>query len=370
MTDRDQTPELPLPSDQLAELFRSRVAVHELRGQSSANPTVIMTAGQTGAGKSAIVTALTSDLGLSETAVTVNTDRVRAHHPALPWLFKHDKRNAYLRTDPDARAWVGMALTHAIDHRFDVVFDGTLSRPAAAEKIAGQFRDAKYQSSIVFMAVPAAYSWLGVLQRCQAHLEQTGQVWYSTNHDETYEGLLDTAELVDQKVLVDQVLVYRRGGELLYRNQKDDQGQWMQPPGTRAAIEAERVRPRDAEELRAFSAAALALAERMGPEWHADIARAVELALPLASTADNREELQATLAQLTGQTCVASTNTSDNASEHHSSLEEPAPSDNASVADRPSTTAPSWMRKTPRHHDPRGRGPAGANPTPDNDLGR
>lgn len=342
-----------------------------MRGRPSANPTVIMTAGQTGAGKSSIVTALTSDLGLSDTAVTVNTDRVRAHHPALRWLFKHDKRNAHLRTDPDARAWVGMALTHAIEQRYDVVFDGTLSRPAVAEKIAGQFRDADYQSSIVFMAVPAAYSWLGVLQRCQSHLEQTGQVWYSTNHDETYEGLLETAKLVDQKALVDQVLVYRRGGDLLYRNQKDENGQWAQPPGALAAIEAERVRPRDVEELREFSAAARSLAERMGPQWHSDIARAVELALPLASTAESREDLQDTLAQLTGQAQEPPANTLHTTPTADRDLgASEAVTDTTPVSPQASV-APSWMSRTPRHHDPRGRAHgAGADPSPGNDLGR
>lgn len=291
MTDPDESSDLPLSSGRLAEIFADKIVPAELSAEPSPDPMAVMFAGQTGAGKSTIATAVAADLRLAGRAVTISTDAFRAHHPALPGLMRTDVERANPLTDPDARAWVGMAVAHAVRHRYDVLYDGTLSRPQAARESARTFRDGGYRVAVVFVATPAAYSRLGILQRYQDQRTKAGQGRYVHNHDETYRGVLETADVVDAECLADEVRVYARGGRLLYDNVLDADGAWRDGPGIRAAIEAERHRPRDSAELQGFAGDAADLAQEMGPDWYERIAHALDDAVPLAMTDRDRRDL-------------------------------------------------------------------------------
>ncbi len=268
----------------LTEIFWTAIVPNELSGRTVARPAVVMFGGQTGAGKSTLATAVTAELGLAG-AVTISTDALRAYHPRLSWLLRHQEQRANEFTDPDARAWVSMAIDHVVAQGYNVIFDGTLSRPEAAREAATRFAGAGYRTAVVLVATPAAFSQLGILSRYQDQREHRGHGRFVHNHDETYHGVLATAETIDAARLVDEVRVYRRGGVLLYENHLGVDEAWDQPPATTDSIDQERHRRRAATELDAFAQTATDLADRMGPDWHPQIAAAVAAAIPLAEDA-------------------------------------------------------------------------------------
>lgn len=284
MSDTDPDPG-QLSRQHLVEIFWTGIVDSEIPAASpsrSRRPVAVMFGGQTGAGKSTLATAVVAELGLGGAAV-ISTDTLRAYHPRLAWLLRHDEEHANEVTDPDARQWVQMAIAEAITCRVDVVVDGTLSRPEVAAQAAGVFRGGGYATAVVLVAAPAAFSRLGILQRYQAQREHRGHGRFVHNHDETYTGVLATAGALDEDRFADEVRVYRRGGVLLYANTLDNNGAWRGPAGARQAIETERSRPRSPQELTEHLQAARDLAERMDPRWHARIAEAIRAALPLTT---------------------------------------------------------------------------------------
>lgn len=300
MTVTDDDPLQYALSEQVhEEIFREMIIPHELVGEPQRQPVVLLLGGQTGAGKSRTKAALANALAIHGGAVDFGTDSLRVYHPMYGQLLRTDERRNNFYTDHDARRWVDKAVSYAAAQRFNVVFDSTLSRPASASAITARFRAEDYRMEAAFVAVPAALSKLGILQRYQAQLEVRGhgRVTLLSAHDDSYAGVLDTADLIDNSRLVDAVHVYRRGGELLYTNQLDADRNWQHPPETRHVIETERHRQWSNAEIKQFAADARDLAERMDPKWRPDITAAVRAAEPnigkIAATQAEQNSVQA-----------------------------------------------------------------------------
>ena len=231
------------------------------------------------------------------------------YHPAYAGLLADDAERACFFTDHDARRWVDKALSYAAEQRLSVVFDSTLSRPATAETITSRFRAAGYRFQIAFVAAPAALSRLGVISRYVEAVAARGHGRFSLNHDETYDGVLEVADLVDRAALVDRLDVYRRGGQHLAGYElprADPRGD----TGARAAIEAERRRPWTTQEATAYLEAvedvtrkATALIEQGGmePSWYPRIAQAALTAEPLIPDATIRTQLVSRCSEIEAQ---------------------------------------------------------------------
>nr|WP_272944597.1 zeta toxin family protein [Kribbella catacumbae] len=261
-------------------------------GVRQEKPRALLLGGQTGAGKSVMTGVLTADPHWRQ-AAGFGSDTLRVHHPDYQRLLATDADTACFYTDPDARAWVGDALDHCVDQRFSVVFDSTMSRQAAAEGFAERFHGAGYRIDAAFVAAPAALSKLGVVARYLDSVEVSGSGRFSPNHDETYDGVLEVARWIDRTAPFDTVAVYRRNGDLLYSNSVDEQGNWVNPPGLRQAIEDERNRPWSAEESDRFLAAVKETVAKvdsvtvdgkpMPPIWLTRVAEAADLGQKLAT---------------------------------------------------------------------------------------
>ena len=216
-------------------------------------PIAILLGGQPGAGKSHAKQLLLRNF-VDATPVDIGSDMLRPYHPQYAQLLRTDDRHADTYTDRDARAWVDMAMAFAIEHRYSIVLDSTLSRPETFQATAERLRDAGYHINVAMLAVPAPLSRLGNLQRYLAQYEVKGHGRFCVpeTHDAAYAGVLNTAALVDQTArLADVVHVFRRGGPPLYTNVRAGDI-WSQPPRAVPVISSERGRVWTESEQRAF----------------------------------------------------------------------------------------------------------------------
>jgi UDP-N-acetylglucosamine kinase len=139
---------------------------------------------------------------------------------------------------------------------------------------------------VQFVAGPAALSRHGVLQRYQDQVDALGHGAYCPVpiQERNYAGVLDTAAKLDATVCADRVAVSRRGGTLLYAQDRVG-ARWVPAASCRAAIEAERARTWTAAEQDWFVAAARQLANRLAPTYLGDLREACVLARPLFTPA-------------------------------------------------------------------------------------
>jgi UDP-N-acetylglucosamine kinase len=256
-------------------IYRDRIRPVLIQGRPSPAPRVTIMGGQPGSGKSYAMAALPES---QRTGVVIASDRMRLHHPLWPQLLRQDDTTAGFYTSHDARGWVADAIRDAISARLNVVFDTASDDPARVRGIIGQFRAGGYGVDMAFVSTASAVSRLSVLARYQAERDATGGGRYVDNPDRSHPGVLSTAAMIDQDRLADTVTVFSRSGQL-YRNELGPDGRWVRPPGTAAAIEAERGRTWTRTESENFHRSAVELSGRMEKRWRpviADIARAAE----------------------------------------------------------------------------------------------
>lgn len=111
------------------------------------------------------------------------------------------------------------------------------------------------------MAVPAALSRLGILDRYWSEVREVGhgRLIDPAIHDACYAGVERGAAAIDAGGLAHSAFVFRRNGEVVYANHATADGSWQTPARMAAAVTAERQRPWTAAEQTWFSSRITAL---------------------------------------------------------------------------------------------------------------
>lgn len=285
-----------LTPDVHEQIFRERI-VPELLSNAVPQqyPVLILLGGQPGIGKSSTKGAIHEALAGVGGALDFSADLMRPYHEKFTDLLRGDERvlrDLDTAIDQDVRLWVDKALAYTINRRVNVIFDSNLANPSRAHTITSQFTAAEYETEVMFVAGASALSRLGVLQRYQRQIESQGVGAYCPPeiHDRNYQGVLDTAGLIDiGEIMVDAVHVYRRGGGApLHTNHREGLGHWVVQPAARQTIIDERARPWSNAESSWFISAATNLAARIADPYAGDLREAIERAQPLLQPADRR----------------------------------------------------------------------------------
>ena len=239
------------------------------------DPVAVFLGGQTGAGKSRTSDLLHAALQERGTPVVVDLDQLKPFHPRYAELMRQDDSTAGAYTSIDGRAWMAKLMAHAAAARVDVLMESAMRGPSEFLEPVQLYHEAGYRVGVAILAVPAAQSRLGVLDRYWTQVEQdgSGRVINTDIHDGSYRGVLDCADAIDRGATVDTVTVIRRGNIVVYQNTRTGDGGWAVAPGARAAVEAERHRPWTAEEREEFAATFTRLRHAMGPQWQTELDR-------------------------------------------------------------------------------------------------
>lgn len=111
-------------------------------------------------------------------------------------------------------------------------------------------KDQGYEVIVRFVAVHERYSIWGIHKRYEKEkiVRGHGRFVPMEYHQECFQQLPITAEIVEQQGLVNRIEVYSRNGAKLFSNVMTD-GNWSKPVGARASIEGERDRRLEESEI-------------------------------------------------------------------------------------------------------------------------
>ncbi|QNE18018.1 hypothetical protein F1D05_09130 [Kribbella qitaiheensis] len=154
----------------------------------------------------------------------------------------------------DGRRWMAMAVSYVVSRGIDAVIE---LETDGLEELAGEFNADGYQVEVAIVAVPAAVSRFGVLERHVRALEAYGYGRFAEFSPDDF--VVKTAEAVDRGAFADRVAVLRPDAHLVYGNERDSAGHWRRPANTAYAINWERDRPWTVLESRLFLEAVSAL---------------------------------------------------------------------------------------------------------------
>jgi energy-coupling factor transporter ATP-binding protein EcfA2 len=283
-----------LSPDEGRRIFREQIIPDLLSGpEPQEDPTVVFLVGQHGAGKSRIASMLADVLNKQGGFADLDSDLYKPYHPWYDELMRRDDTLTAAYIGPDSWAWLAQAHEYARAEKINVLKPetGQDSQGAAAHMRA--YRDAGFSIEVMVIAVPAAMSNQGILNR---YYEQVidrghGRLTVQANADRAYTGILDLADVIDGERLADGVGVFRRGEAVpRYGNALDAAGEWQDPPSLRAAIESERAREWTAEETADFLRTDTKLRNGLGDRWAERLDEILVQAEPLMNQAQRARD--------------------------------------------------------------------------------
>jgi predicted ABC-type ATPase len=193
-------------------------------------PSVVFVGGQPGAGKTRLIERSMSEFD-DENVVPINTDELRAFHPKYVEIAQADDKIAAERTHTDASAWNRRLLRRCLETQRNMVVEGVFKDAQGLAEIVKQLRDAGYRVIFRLVAVHARHSILGISSRYEQEklVRGHGRFVPLSYHNDCYEKILETLNLVESLKLMEQLDIYNRSGELLYSNNVVD-GKWQSLP--------------------------------------------------------------------------------------------------------------------------------------------
>lgn len=238
-------------ADRIAQLTPS-VAPDRAPGQ---RPQVILLGGQPAAGKSTTQRLLHASIGADRMA-TYESDDNAAVHPRYDAIMREHGMAGHDLAWESLEGLHPASLAHlrAGDPQYDVLASHPLTREEWAKEWVSGFTDQGYRASVVYIATHEANSSLGLTDRYQAGVDDVGYGrWLPPElHDEFYQEMPATAQVLESAGLVDDIYVVDRDGYVLYENHRGADGQWEHEPGVGQAIKDERDRPPTPEARAAF----------------------------------------------------------------------------------------------------------------------
>jgi hypothetical protein len=233
-----------LPENQHEEIFQ-QVIIGDIFGnvRSQNKPIGIVFGGQPGAGKSSALDAALNELATLGGAASIIGDELRDFHPSYEKLLKEDDKTAAFYTDKDTGRWVEKAIKHALTLRCNVIIEGTMRLPEKVTETLSLLRNAGYITEARALAVNERLSWQGIIDRYETQYATRGYGRMTTPeaHQAGYIGMLKTLDCIEQKKLADRIVIYKRGGIVIYDNELHN-GQWQREPLARITVENERNR--------------------------------------------------------------------------------------------------------------------------------
>ncbi|AXE27948.1 Zeta toxin family protein (plasmid) [Streptomyces globosus] len=243
-------------------------------------PVAVYVLGQPGSGKTTAARVLRRALRGRPTHIS--GDFFKASHPDYYDLLREEPRTAGERIRADYRAWQAMAEAAVRERRGDVTIEIAPGSAAGFVEGAMAYRRAGYRVELVVLAVRAADSRQGTAVRCADvnRLGGHGRFTTAAGHDHHFAVLADAVAAAEQQAVADSVMVWRRDGTVLYRNDLTPQGSWARPAGAVKALLDEQRRPYTSQEAARFWALQRRLRAEL-PHYRHDIEQIARLARAL-----------------------------------------------------------------------------------------
>ena len=219
-----------LPLARLEEIFQ-RIIVPDYLLRSSPQPQqrpeAVLLGGQPGAGKSTIAAQLQRQFAGHGGLVWVTWDDFRPFHPDYERLLTEQPAAMPDVTRPAARWWQDRAAAWLRAGRYNTLLEGGFRDPSAVLASAESFAEAGYHVHVSALAVPAALSRLGIIERYarQAEVAGAGRWTTAASHDADYTGTVETLRLAHASPAVARISLWTRDG-LIHDDHRDPAGRW------------------------------------------------------------------------------------------------------------------------------------------------
>ena len=231
-----------------ARIYSERIRANYLTTATRSDaPVAIVIVGQPGAGKSSMM--LDAAKNVSSGVAFLDEDDLREFHPSINEITAAESYAAAHYVWIDAKQWAEKLMDELIQARANLLVQRgsvTCERDASRLKM---LRDAGYRIHIKAIAVAFDVSEQGALERYEQMKRdaQNPRMISREQHARSYRTIPAGLDWFERESLVDSIEVVNRDGAILYENVFREGG-WLRPIGAGAALERERLRPKNPRE--------------------------------------------------------------------------------------------------------------------------
>ena len=200
-------------SDDIKENIKKYVATIILNGkQPVKNPVCVITGGQSGSGKSALM-AYSSKMFPDENVIILEDDALRAYYPGAEKISVQHP-NEYIKiTNELTNELTSYLLKLIAENHYNLIFHQTLKNTRIADDGIVMLKNNGYSVVVRGLAVSCLESRMSMIERCLGQIEKNGFCRNVTtaDHDKTYYGMPSTIDYIEKNGRYDVLEIFRRG---------------------------------------------------------------------------------------------------------------------------------------------------------------
>lgn len=194
------------------------------------NPIAIIVGGQTGAGKSGIL-GYSSKMFEDNNVIIINSDEIKPFHPQSEEIARLYP-NLYTKiTDQESNTWTSRLFEELRREKYNIIFEGTMKNNRIADESITELKKLGYTVIVRGIAVCDLESRISILERYEGQVATKGwgRLVVPEHHNQTYYGMPNTIEYIEQNKMYDILEIFARGEIpsepiLVYSNHNEENG--------------------------------------------------------------------------------------------------------------------------------------------------
>lgn len=176
------------------------------------NPIAVIIGGQTGAGKSGII-SYSQKMFEDGNVVIINSDEIKPFHPKSDEIAKKYPELYTKITDQESNTWTSQLFEEARNEKYNIIFEGTMKNNRVADEAIVELLNKGYTVIVRGLAVCDLESRLSIHERYEAQVATKGwgRLVVPEHHNQTYEGMPNTINYIEQQGRYDILEIFKRG---------------------------------------------------------------------------------------------------------------------------------------------------------------
>lgn len=176
------------------------------------NPIAVIIGGQTGAGKSGII-SYSQKMFEDGNVVVINSDEIKPFHPKSEEIAKNYPELYTKITDQESNTWTSELFEETREEGYNIIFEGTMKNNRVADDAIENLIKRGYTVVVRGLAVCDLESRLSILERYEAQVATKGwgRLVVTEHHNQTYNGMSNTISYIEDTGKYDILEIFKRG---------------------------------------------------------------------------------------------------------------------------------------------------------------
>lgn len=151
-----------------------------------------------------------------DNVVIINSDEIKPFHPQSEEIARIYPKLYTKITDQESNTWTSRLFEELRKEGYNIIFEGTMKNNRIADESITQLQELGYTVIVRGLAVCDLESRVSILERYEGQVSKKGwgRLVVTDHHNQTYHGMPNTIDYIEQNGRYDILEIFARGEEL------------------------------------------------------------------------------------------------------------------------------------------------------------